>query len=922
MHDDANLPSTLVMPDQPTVAERRKLSAAPAPALAGSATVAALPGVGESFVGFRLLAVLGRGAFGQVYLAEQADLAHRYVALKVARDIFGESQTLAQLQHTNIVPIYSLHRVGPVQAVCMPFFGATTLADALAQTHGKAAQLASGKVLVDTVKDRKRTTVLPPGVTPLPELPAPAASSAPNAPAANVLHQLARMSYVEAVLWIGERLADGLAHAHERGILHHDLKPANILLTEEGQPMLLDFSLSEDTKRRSDRVAVVGGTLPYMSPEHLATLRGDTARPDGRSDVYALGIVLYELLAGRLPFKVCAGAGEAPDATAAMIAERRRPPSLRAANRAVSPAVDAIIRHCMEPEPARRYQSARELQEDVRRQRHHLPLRYAREASLRELATKWARRHPRLSSTTSVALMLGMVLGVLALALWLRSRQLARLEAEETLRQFRADATSVQFLLYSRNADRGQLDDGMRRCRSTLAHFAILDNPDWWGAPAVQQLTAAERTSLRDEAGEILFLYARATALAAASQTEPAARAEALHEARRLNGLAETSFGHGQTPRALYEQRADLARLLDDPREAAACAAQAQQVPVRTARDLYLIAHQHAIHGELREALALLEQVTQDDPRNFAAWFVRGNCNYDLVQDAAAVACYNVCITLRPEFHWSWFNRGLAQLRLRQFRQAANDFDRAIRLQPDLTEGYISRGLAREGMRAYPEAIADYTQALSNPTASTRIYFLRAAARAKAGDRAGAQRDYDQGLAAAPTDELGWIARGSARRDRVPKEALADYEQALKLNPRSFEGLQNKAALLSDKFRDDAAALAVMEQVVTYYPESVLARGGRGVLLARAGRRTAAHADAQACLLLDSGAATQYQAGCIYALTAKQNADDRLQALPLLSAALRGGFGLEFVDRDSDLDALRQFPEFRNMVAAARALQR
>src|SRR5579862_6835476 len=88
----------------------------------------AIPEVGEAFLGFQLLAELGRGAFGRVFLAQQTDLANRFVALKIAPDLFVESQTLAQLQHTNIVPIYSSHRSGPLQALCMPFFGATTFA--------------------------------------------------------------------------------------------------------------------------------------------------------------------------------------------------------------------------------------------------------------------------------------------------------------------------------------------------------------------------------------------------------------------------------------------------------------------------------------------------------------------------------------------------------------------------------------------------------------------------------------------------------------------------------------------------------------------------------------------------------------------------------------------------------------------------
>ena len=103
----------------------------PAAAERLSRAVTSFPRIGDEFLGFRLVAVLGRGAFGQVYLAEQGTLANRKVALKVSADIFGESQTLAQLQHTNIVPIYSLHTSAPYQAVCMPYFRSTTLADVL-----------------------------------------------------------------------------------------------------------------------------------------------------------------------------------------------------------------------------------------------------------------------------------------------------------------------------------------------------------------------------------------------------------------------------------------------------------------------------------------------------------------------------------------------------------------------------------------------------------------------------------------------------------------------------------------------------------------------------------------------------------------------------------------------------------------------
>ena len=91
------------------------------------------------------------------------------------------------------------------------------------------------------------------------------------------------MSYVDAVLWMGARLADGLAHAHARGIIHRDLKPANILLADNGQPMLLDFNLAEDIKLRSAAAAAqIGGTLPYMAPEHLQAFSAAGASPARR----------------------------------------------------------------------------------------------------------------------------------------------------------------------------------------------------------------------------------------------------------------------------------------------------------------------------------------------------------------------------------------------------------------------------------------------------------------------------------------------------------------------------------------------------------------------------------------------------------------------------------------------------------------
>ena len=126
------------------------------------------PRVGSKFLGFLLEEELGRGAFGHVYLAKQGELADRYVALKVSADLPGESQTLAQLQHTNIVPIYSVHRAPPFHAVCMPFLGRTTLADVLKELRVRDALPGSGKELVSTLDACKSVTRRPGSSRPAP----------------------------------------------------------------------------------------------------------------------------------------------------------------------------------------------------------------------------------------------------------------------------------------------------------------------------------------------------------------------------------------------------------------------------------------------------------------------------------------------------------------------------------------------------------------------------------------------------------------------------------------------------------------------------------------------------------------------------------------------------------------------------------
>jgi serine/threonine protein kinase/Tfp pilus assembly protein PilF len=907
---------------EPTVAQR----------LAKALTT--LPEAGQDFLGFQLVEVLGQGAFGRVYLARQGELADRYVALKVATDVVGESQTLAQLQHTNIVPIHSIHRADPFQAVCMPYLGSTTLADVLDEVNSQKALPDSGKILVSTLNDRKASTrrtgsskaVSAPApavpVEPTAEAPTGVPVAAESGDATGTLQKLQASTYVEAVLWMAARLADGLAHAHERGILHRDLKPANVLLTEDGQPMLLDFNLSEDTKVHGGAAAVsIGGTLPYMAPEHLEAFCGQQCAVDTRSDLYSLGVVLFELLTAQQPFVCFPGVTKA--ALERMIEKRRTTiPQVRRANPAVTPAVESIVRHCLEPDPAQRYQTARELLEDLERQLHDQPLRFAPEPSLRERAGKWVRRHPRLTSLTSVGTIAAVLLVVLTTGFVVRGRLVARQEAKDKLAVLHEDLRTGEFLLCARDIQREELAEGAGVCRSALDRYQVLDNPQWQESATVRHLAPEEQNQLRAEVGKLLLLLAHASSKLALFQTEDRNRwHEEIQQAWRYNQLVQENTGANQSSRAFWLQRADLAELLGNRTEAKRAREEGKNASPQTVRDLYLTAHEYAQEGRWREALPLLQDATHRDPQNFPAWAVLGNCHDALSQEAEAVACYNACIALRPTSYTAWYNRGLIRLKQRFYELARSDFDRVISLRTDLADAYINRALAQEGLGKFAEAIKDLTEALRRGTPRTRVYFMRAYAKAKAGDKAGAQQDTAAGLRLEPADEKSWIVRGLARIDTDPQGALADFEKALELNPRSVDALQNKAHVLGERLGRAEDAIRALDVAVAQNPDFVPARAGRGVYLARLGKRPAAEQDAREALLRDVKPPNLYQVACIYALNSRQNADDRVQAFHLLSLALRSGFGLDLVAEDRDLDPLRDRPEFRRVVEAARALQ-
>jgi serine/threonine protein kinase len=188
---------------------------------------------------------------------------------------------------------------------------------------------------------------------------------------------LSRALTESTILDIGTQVAEGLAHAHERNVLHRDIKPQNIMVTPDGRAKILDFGLakklgvefvgdSDDTKSESfvrTKEGTIVGTVQYMSPEQIS---GGTL--DGRSDIFSLGVVLYEMVAGTNPFQT--------DSATSTIARIVSPdtPALPPGTENVSPELQFIIRKCMQKRREDRHPSARMLSEDLKRLKSPRPL--------------------------------------------------------------------------------------------------------------------------------------------------------------------------------------------------------------------------------------------------------------------------------------------------------------------------------------------------------------------------------------------------------------------------------------------------------------------------------------------------------------------------------------------------------------------
>ncbi len=327
---------------------------------------------------YRLIAELGRGGQGTVFLAEDSRILRR-VALKVLASRFDtirddklrrfrrEAEIIARLEHPSLCTVYEADLEGDTPYLAMRYVEGRTLAEVLADA--KKADESSGPVTLDAGDD--------------------------TTPHAVDAHLPPRTKLeLDQVLLFFERAARALHAAHEAGVVHRDVKPGNMIVTLDGKPVLLDFGLARDeSETDASRITESGevfGTPSYMSPEQLQ-FASDTL--DRRTDVYSLGVALYEALTLHRPFE------QAARPALYVAIQSQAAPDPRTFNANLPEDVAVVLETALEKDRARRYATALDLAEDLRRIRQYEPIR-ARPASIGLRFARWVRRHPALAAAT------------------------------------------------------------------------------------------------------------------------------------------------------------------------------------------------------------------------------------------------------------------------------------------------------------------------------------------------------------------------------------------------------------------------------------------------------------------------------------------------------------------------------------------
>ena len=853
---------------------------------------------GDRIGRFEVLGELGAGGMGRLCRARDPRLG-REVAIKLVAERFSDSRehqvrfeqearAASALNHPNIITIYD---VGEHEG--FPYI---------------AMELVEGQSLRAYIEERPRS--------------------------------------MRRLVEIAAQLAEGLAAAHEHGILHRDLKPENVMVTKLGFVKILDFGLAKLLPGPipydhttvgypiATQAGVVVGTAAYMSPEQARGLPLDQ-----RSDQFAFGTMLYEMLTGQRPFR----GGTMLDTLSAILHEQPEDPARL--NPLVPEELAGIAARCLAKKPGDRFAATRELAEALAAIRDSLT-EAGSVARATATAPAPAQPRPRLRRAHVLALSATAVAVLAAAALWLprgrpadpaagggATRRVAVLPfrdlsgtpagaligegfAETVSARLGADSGVAVLPAAAIDETAGDLGALVRRTGAQIivrgslqfegdrvrATLAVLEPDGRQLSAASVEGSAARLLDLQDE---VARRTAAALGLAAVASPERPLGSdvgadrylEALGHLRRyendasvdaairileeLGGSAQVQAALARAylaKRSLTGERAWAERAIEAGRRAAELEPALGSVRETRGRIELLLGHPAEAAAEF--TLALAAQPNSVDAQLGLALALEGQ---GLAVEAEAA--YRRAVAVQPGWWSTHTHLGVFELRRGGFAAAAASFREAVRLSPDNTRAIVNLGIAYQQLGRHEEAIAEYQRSIAiRPTAAalsnlgTCLFFLaRYDDAARVYERATALQAENAVLWLNLGDALRWSRRGDAEPAGAYRRAIALLEADLAVTPR-------------DADRRTSLALA----------------------LARTGKHDAARAHAEKALALDpDGAETLYHVALV-----SLAGGDSATALDLLARAVAQGYPVAEVDRDPDLARLKSDPRYATLLAS------
>ncbi|MFH1227324.1 MAG: tetratricopeptide repeat protein [Planctomycetota bacterium] len=724
---------------------------------------------------------LGQGGMGAVYLALDPDL-NRRVALKVITStdpelierFQREASAVAKLKHPNIVQVYE--------------------AGVINKQHYFTMDYIEGVSLEKLISSSKR----------------------PN---------------MKNMVVIIRQMASALDYAHSRKVVHRDIKPANIMIDKSGRAYLTDFGLAKQLTGLDRSLTMTGtavGTPNYMSPEQAMGRKDEI---DPRSDIFSLGATLYHCLTGRLAFS----GNEIYEVLNNVI--NNEPPSPSSVIKIIPKDLETICLKCLEKEKTKRYQSAAEIERDIKRYLEGGAITAKRTSRVTKLWIKAAK-----NKVASLAIAGAIVvLAVVVISLLVSSSNKRQLIA-----RYRQEAQQV--------FDKDQFDQARAICNKLLvlspgdeAIKGILKKCDKIikAQEAKKQQEETQAKAVADKAQRALDLRVEAKAILdrANGAPTPDQKIQFAQDALKIDSTYGDAY---QVIGYAYMDKRDSDKAYEYFTKA-----------IKTTPTLAYSYYERAvitafIRDKLEEAIPDFEMVLKYDPGSHIGYFAKGQLEYYQKRYDDALVSFNKAIELYADYAEAYNNRATTYFIKGQLDNAIADYSEAIRINQNYATSYNNRAIAYNDKGEFDRAIADCDKALSLNPQFASAYHTRGNSYNGKNDSDKAIADYSQAIKLSPEESRPYFNRGNTYHSQGELDkAIADFSQAVRLDPRYMKAYYERGNIYREGKQLDKA-IADFNEVIRLDSKYAEAYENRGRAYLLKGALDKAISDFDEAIRLDS----------------------------------------------------------------------